>query len=206
MLPAFLFAISNYVRILLLYLVASTGRLSRVYAVNRAPNIMSLPIPENVQALNTIIKLLSHIPRKTPLSPRYNLSDKDWQTPEVRQELKLLDAFAQLMVSRYEVVAVASCRTLNLELIAAMNEERDERAGKAKPDADAGTNADPKSRLRQCWDSLRDWILVATLNSRRDNPETCSSVQGPEIITPEAPSDLNDHSILSYLQALETQW
>ncbi len=104
MLPAFLFAI-NYVRILLLFLVASTSRLSRIYTANRAP-IMSLPIPENVQVLNTIIKLLSHIPRKIPLSPRYNLSDKDWQTPAVRQEIKLLDAFAQLMVSRHEVVAV----------------------------------------------------------------------------------------------------
>ena len=204
MLPAFLFAI-NYVRILLLFLVASTSRLSRIYTANRAP-IMSLPIPENVQALNTIIKLLSHIPRKIPLSPRYNLSDKDLQTPAVRQEIKLLDAFAQLMVSRHEVVAVASYRTLSLELMAALSEERDEHAAKADTGADAGTDAEPKSTLKQCWDSFRNWILIATMNSRRNDPETCSSVLGPETITPEAPSDLNDRSILSYLRALEAQW
>ena len=200
-----LFAISNYVRILLIYLSSSTGRFARIYTANRAPTTMSTAIPENIQAFNTIIKILAHIPRKFPLTPHDNLSDKGWQTPEVRQELKLLNAFAQLMVSRYEVVAVTSNRSLTLKLMASMNEEC-KHADTPDAEAEAGAGAEPKSKLRQYWDSFHKWILVATLNSRRDDAETCSSKLGPTTVTPEVPSDLNGRCVLSYLEALEVQW
>ena len=179
----------------------------------RVPERVPEPVPEqvpeqvaeNIRAFNTITKLLSFIPRHEPIPARDNLANKKWQSSLIRQELKLLDAFSQLMVSYREVAAMASSRTIDLALLGSISGGQDEvvRQEGATDDTNEGTGL-----LGRMWATFADmpyWLIGGT-NPRRDTAATCSGVSGPTLVTPVAPRDIGERTALQYMKDLEEKW
>ncbi len=119
-------------------------------------------VPENILALNTITKLLSYIPRNEPLVPRDNLNNKNWQTPAIRQELKLLDALSKLLVSFREVGAMASSRTVDLNLLGSISDGQED----IVHDTDKGKGLVGRiaDKFAGIPDSLKTYLLVGDMN------------------------------------------
>lgn len=157
-------------------------------------------LPEGLRVLNTITKLLACIPRYRDMESRDNLDKKQWETPGIREELKLLDAFAQLIVSTHEVAAIASNRSKDLNLVASVIEDTDE--------ATEETNEDTGTLAKQCWETIKGGVyrLIGTINSRPKDEGTSSGKLGPILISPERPSDLGERTATEYMIDLEKNW
>ncbi len=132
--------------------INQSSRLDRVipidYTLKTPPNRrrnLSLTSLKNIRALNTITKLLSYIPRNEPLAAKDNLSNKKWQSLAVRQELKLLDAFAQLIVSFREVAAMVSNRAVDLQLLGSISDSQEDMTN----DTDEGKGLDKSASIVQ---------------------------------------------------------
>lgn len=199
MLPRFLYSINKYVRGVLSRLIFLSTTILHSHPASRVP--MPASVPEKIRVLRTITKMLAGIPRQTPIIPKDNLEDKAWQTADVRQELKLLDAFARLMVFKHEVVAVSSNRGPSLNVVACSNTE----------DGSEGTeetDQDKETRTKGYIDALRDWTyrIVGVANPRIDTANTRSGTDSAILIKPKPPLDLDGRTAIQYMEALERTW
>lgn len=211
MLPYILSSINRYASTLFSLVFGSTTAYRFLLRVVRSSvpmptqNDTAFKLPDNIKALNTIIKVLSLIPRKVAIRPIDNLQSGAWETKEARQELKLLDAFAQLMVSSYEVVAVAASRSdLDMKVVSCFEERLKADIGEGEDDT---TQAGRETRIRRifnaCRRSFQTFYIAVTPNPRPDNESTCSSERGPVYFRPKGPPNIH---VVRYLENLDAQW
>ena len=161
---------------------------------------MSIPcsIPENILKFRTITTMLAHLPRMIPSIPTDNLEDPQWAESHIRQELKILDASAQLAVSQHDVVAVSTFRGLGLEMVACADQETTQTAQ---------TEAQSKSMLDSAIEMAREsWRLLLTRNDRFADTTTSSGKQYPTIMLVQSPEDRVERTALEYMKDLGMPW
>jgi hypothetical protein len=153
---------------------------------------VSMPdnIPENILVFRTITMLLAQLPRTVPIVPTDNFQEPAWQTKQMRQELKISDAFAQLAVSQHDVVAVSAVRGRGLDLVTSTDQDATE------------TQAESTSVLGQI---AKAWRFVVTRNDRPDDSAT-SSGEHPTIIPSQEPLNLDGRTAYEYMKDLEALW
>ena len=159
---------------------------------------MSIPsdgdIPENILVFRTITTLLSSLPRTAPFTPIDNLQDPKWKNKHTRQELKISDAFAQLAVSEYDVVAVSTVRGGPvLDLLTCANQGTTQTPAKAP----SPSLLDQISKLAK-----KGWQFLVTRNDRSSDPATFSSGKYPTIIAAQKPEDINGRTAYQYMKDL----
>lgn len=161
---------------------------------------MSIPcsIPENILKFRTITTMLANLPRTIPSIPTDNLEDPQWAESRIRQELKILDAFAQLAVSQHDVVAVSTFRGLGLEMVACADQETTQTAQ---------TEAQSKSMLDSAIEMARQsWRLLLTRNDRFADKTTSSGKNYPTIMLVQSPEDRGERTALEYMKDLGMPW
>ena len=134
--------------------------------------------------------MLAHLPCLVPILPTDNLQDPEWQDKPMLQQLKISDAFAQLAVSEYDIVAVSTVRDWGLRVVAALNQDV------------TNTQAESKSLLNNI---CQAWKFFVTRNNRSSDPATHSG-EYPTIIPSQELLDLNSQTAHEYMTDLEALW
>ena len=134
--------------------------------------------------------MLVHLPCSVPILPTDNLQDSEWQDKPTLQQLKISDAFAQLAVSEYDIVAVSTVCDWGLCVVAALNQDTTD------------TQAESKSLLNNI---RQAWKFFVTRNNHSSDPATYSG-EYPTIIPSQEPPDLNGQTAHEYMTDLEALW
>lgn len=163
-------------------------------------------LPPNLLLFRTITTVLSGIPHVNDFVSRDTFTDKAWKKSEAREELKALDAFAQLLVTQYEVVSVVSNRSQALRLVTSTTAENTSEI--LIPGEDDQEYLEKFMEIMGAIGRAINWTyqIVSTFNDRRLDKTTSSQQPGPELVDPVAPSDLGDRDVMTYIEGLQMNW
>jgi hypothetical protein len=155
-------------------------------------------VPENILAFRLITKLLRKIPHTQPFLSVDNLRDiNNWDTGD-RREVRISDAFAHLVVTEHENVAIATNRyPPNLDIMACPN-------NLAPTTSSSGsTDPPPDDSFFGNISKLNIWRILMSKNARYGDPTRSF----PAIISPEEPSGYSKFADLNaYMNNLEKNW
>lgn len=148
-----------------------------------------------LEAFRLITKILGDSPGFEPLP--INASDTQ-EEPEhdVRQELRLMDAFARLAIYQHDVVAVVSAIPSRKESIGPVTSRRE---------VDPPMKAEASSSKSTLDELPQTWNLVFARNDSSEK-ESHSGKAAPVIIDVKQPADFQGGNIVEYLSHLEKNW
>lgn len=165
-------------------------------------------LPDNILALRTITTFLAGIPRTNDIQSYNNFDAGTWGRYEFREELKALDAFALLLVTKHEVTSVVSNRSKMLRVMTASSSDNQTGDEDEAISLEHSSSSD-EDTLGERVARVLTWpyyAIMATMNDRRDDKSTRSRNPGPELVGPRKPDDLGDKDVKSYMLDLEKSW
>lgn len=163
-------------------------------------NPVSTLIPENIRAFRTITQMLSLLPRTIPIEARDNLLESDIiEYKSDRQETRISDALAHLLVGEHDVIALSTNRRSapdgGLQVIGLLSES-----------PIIGSLSINSTQEEDSWTSkLKVWAIRITRNFLRDD-EIENDTSLPIINSPSEPNDLEGRTPFKYMMDLELCW
>ena len=152
-------------------------------------------VPRNILAFRTITTLLAQLPRSTPIEAVDNLETRIMDS-NIRQQVKVSDAFAHLAVGEHDVTALTTNygfpNDTKLRVVACTNNPL---IGENLP-----IRTQPVSVVAQVWHLMLTWNVL------RDDEESSSKMPHPIIISPSKPDDLGGRDAFAYMVGLEQRW
>jgi len=154
------------------------------------PSTLSHPqpndIPRNILAFRTITTMLAHIQQERPF--KFSLNNSKISGAQQR-ELKISNAFANLAVTDYDVVAVATVQSPDeLNIVACSSDSSDE-----SPPSPSPSGPSPS----------RFWKFIFSKNPRDDESNDCLVVVDAEALAATALAGLDgdEAKLRAYVQS-----
>ena len=149
-------------------------------------------VTTNIKAFRTITTFLGAIPRTKPINVVDNLSQED--DPTNRQEIRILDALSQIVVSEHDVSAMVTDRAFGSDTKLHIVSCVDRTAFNSR------TPSDPSSKSST-------WSLLGTRNYRRSaKVEIQPDRKIPKVVPSAPPKELQGRTALEYIRSLEEHW